>query len=384
MTLPVTGDGDHSGEGRAILVFRRDFVNFANMKERLLGKSPDELKTIALEAGLPAFAGKQIAQWLYQKRVSDISEMTNLSRQGREVLSEKYEVGMARPLDVQTSADGTRKYLFPVNGDAANAVEAVMIPDEDRKTLCVSSQAGCAMGCTFCASTLHGVTRNLTAGEMLAEIFWINDYLRPKKQKVDTMVLMGSGEPMMNYDNVLGFLRLMHEKYCLNFSYRNVAISTSGVVPGIKRLEKENLPITLSISLHAANDSLRSELMPINKKYSIHDVVAAGKSYSETTRRRVTYEYILIYGVNDTEKDACDLANLLRGQMANVNLIPINPVRERHWKRPSKERVGDFLKYLEKLHISATIRREMGTDIQAACGQLRNQYEDGAEREFFD
>ena len=351
--------------------------------ENLFGLTLQEIEARCHELQIPAYRSKQIADWIYHKSANSFEEMKNLPKELRSILASRFSIFKAVCIMQWDSADDvTSKFLLQFEDGVA--VETVLMRQPYGNSVCISTQAGCAMGCTFCASTLHGVTRNLTAGEMLAEIFWINDYLRPKKQKVDTMVLMGSGEPMMNYDNVLGFLRLMHEKYCLNFSYRNVAISTSGVVPGIKRLEKENLPITLSISLHAANDSLRSELMPINKKYSIHDVVAAGKSYSETTRRRVTYEYILIHGVNDTEKDACDLANLLRGQMANVNLIPINPVRERHWKRPSKERVGDFLKYLEKLHISATIRREMGTDIQAACGQLRNQYEDGAEREFFD
>ena len=312
------------------------------MKTVLFLLNDSQLQKFVMDLGEPRFRAAQIRDWL-QRGAPDFDSMKNLPVSLRQKLD---AVAQTLPLKIVkklVSSDGaTTKFLLQLND--CEQIECVLMRTTYGNSVCVSSQAGCAMGCTFCASTLHGVTRNLTAGEMLAEIFWINDYLRPKKQKVDTMVLMGSGEPMMNYDNVLGFLRLMHEKYCLNFSYRNVAISTSGVVPGIKRLEKENLPITLSISLHAANDSLRSELMPINKKYSIHDVVAAGKSYSETTRRRVTYEYILIHGVNDTEKDACDLANLLRGQMANVNLIPINPVRERHWKRPSKERVGDFLK----------------------------------------
>ena len=351
--------------------------------ENIFGLTMQEIEARCYELQIPAYRSKQIADWIYHKNVNSFDEMKNLPKELRSTLASRFSLFKALRIMQWDSADGvTSKFLLQFEDGVA--VETVLMRQPYGNSVCISTQAGCAMGCAFCASTLHGVARNLTAGEMLAEIFWINDYLRPKNQKVDTIVLMGSGEPMMNYDNVLSFLRLMHESYCLNFSYRNVTISTSGVVPGIKRLEKETLPITLSISLHAANDSLRSELMPINKKYPIHTVVAAGKAYSETTRRRITYEYILIHGVNDTEKDACDLANLLRGQMANVNLIPINPVKERHWRRPSKERVDAFLKHLEKLHISATIRREMGSDIQAACGQLRNQYKSGRGREFFD
>jgi 23S rRNA (adenine2503-C2)-methyltransferase len=188
------------------------------------------------------------------------------------------------------------------------------------------------------------------------------------------MVLMGSGEPMMNYDEVMAFLHLMHEPYCKNFSYRNVALSTSGVVPGIYRLMEENLPITLSISLHAPNDTVRDKIMPVNKKWKIAEVVKAGKLYGEKTKRRVTYEYILIENVNDGEEHARELSHLLHGQLANVNLIPINPVTERALFRPSAERIQRFLDILTRQHISATIRKEMGTDIQAACGQLRNQY----------
>ncbi|MBR1629233.1 MAG: radical SAM protein, partial [Lachnospiraceae bacterium] len=218
-----------------------------------------------------------------------------------------------------------------------------------------------------------GVERNLTAGEMLDEVLFVEERLRAESQKVDTMVLMGSGEPMMNYDNVLAFLRLIHEPYCLNMGYRNIAVSTSGIVPGIERLAEEGIPVTLSISLHAPSDTLRSMLMPINRKYGVDKVVAAGRDYALKTKRRVTYEYILIRGVNDGEKEAQSLAELLRGQLANVNLIPINPVTERSWERPPEENIQRFCRVLERLHIVATVRQEMGSDIQAACGQLRNR-----------
>lgn len=230
------------------------------------------------------------------------------------------------------------------------------------------------MGCAFCASTLHGMVRNLTAGEMLAQTYYINDMLSKNGEKVDTIVIMGSGEPLTNYDNVLKYIRLLHEDYCLGMSYRSVTLSTSGIVPNIYRLAQEEIPVNLSISLHAPEDNLRSELMPINRKYPMADVVKAGGDYGEKTHRRVTYEYILIDGVNDNAKQAKELVELLKGQLASVNLIPINPVVERNWNRPSPERIDFFEKYLGKHHITVTVRREMGNDIQAACGQLRNRH----------
>ena len=232
------------------------------------------------------------------------------------------------------------------------------------------------MGCAFCASTLHGMVRDLTAGEMLAQTYYINDMLSKTGEKVDTIVIMGSGEPLTNYDNVLKYIRLLHEDYCLGMSYRSVTLSTSGIVPNIYRLAKEEIPVNLSISLHAPENSLRSELMPINRKYPMADVVKAGGDYGEKTHRRVTYEYILIDGVNDNAKQAKELVELLKGQLASVNLIPINPVVERNWNRPSPERIDFFEKYLAKHHITVTVRREMGNDIQAACGQLRNRHLD--------
>lgn len=341
--------------------------------ENIFGLTVQEIEARCVPLKIPAYRSKQIAEWMYGKGADSFDMMTNLPIFLRNTLASEFSILKAECIAQRDSEDGlTSKFLLQFADGVA--VETVLMRHPYGNSVCVSTQAGCAMGCTFCASTVHGVTRNLTAGEMLAEVFFVNAFLHTRNQKVDTLVLMGSGEPLMNYDNVLAFLRLMHAKYCLNFSYRNVTISTSGIVPGIMRLEKENLPITLSISLHAATDRLRSELMPINKQYSVCAVVSAGKDYSEKTKRRVTYEYILIRGINDNEKDAYDLANLLRGQLAIVNLIPINPVAERHWERPSHERILQFLEFLEKLHITATIRREMGNDIQAACGQLRNQY----------
>lgn len=229
------------------------------------------------------------------------------------------------------------------------------------------------MGCAFCASTLHGLQRNLTVGEIAAQAIGIADFLRQEGARVDTIVVMGSGEPLENYDNVIAALRLLHEEYTIGLSYRGVTLSTSGIVPGIERLAEEGIPISLSISLHAPTDALRNEVMPVNRMYPLADVLRAARAYAERTKRRVTYEYILIRDLNDSVREAEQLAKLLRGQLASVNLIPINPVAERNLFRPSKETIRRFQKALEERHITATLRREMGTDIQAACGQLRNR-----------
>lgn len=343
--------------------------------DNIFGLSVPELEERCASLQIPAYRARQIAEWIYKKGADSFEAMTNLPKPLRASLSSIFSISRAECVERWDSLDGCT-FKFLLRFDDGVTVETVLMRQPYGNSVCVSTQAGCAMGCAFCASTLHGVTRNLTAGEMLAEVLFIDEILRGSGEKVDTMVLMGSGEPMMNYDNVLSFLRLVHADFCLNIGYRNITISTSGIVPGIERLEKEGLPITLSISLHAASDDLRSELMPINRKYPLRDVVAAGKAYGEHTKRRVTYEYILIRDVNDGKKDAEALAGLLRDQLASVNLIPINSVRERDWNRPSKERINRFLALLEELHITATVRREMGSDIQAACGQLRNQHLD--------
>lgn len=323
--------------------------------------------------GVPAYRAQQIAAWMYQKGTDAFDAMTNLPRRLRDTLAEAFSIQRGRMLARWDSADGaTTKFLlgFP---DGVS-VETVLMRQSYGNSICISTQAGCAMGCAFCASTLHGVLRDLTCGEMLDEVLFLEEKLRADGEKVDTIVLMGAGEPLMNYDAVLSFLRLLHAPYCLGLSYRHVTLSTSGIVPGIARLMEEGLPLTLSISLHAPNDEIRTRLMPINRRYPIREVVAAGKAYGARTKRRVTYEYILIAGVNDGEEEARALSRLLQGQLAGVNLIPLNPVRERHWERPDEGRIARFSRILTAHHIAVTVRKEMGTDIQAACGQLRNQY----------
>ena len=347
------------------------------MEQNLFGMDVAALQAALASLRLPKFRAKQIAQWMYEKGATSFDAMTNLSKDLRAELAEHFEIFAAQPKDILQSADGkTSKYLLEFAD--GTAVESVLMRQPYGNSICISTQAGCAMGCAFCASTLHGRARDLTAGEMLAEVIFIDQLLRKEGKKVDTMVLMGSGEPLMNYENVLAFLHLVHDDAILGMSYRNITLSTSGIVPNIYRLADEGIPVSLSISLHAPEDALRSELMPINRKYPMADVIAAGKAYGDQTKRRVTYEYILIDGVNDSEAHAAELAKLLRGQLASVNLIPINPVTERHPLRPSKERIDAFEAYLAAHHIAVTVRREMGTDINAACGQLRNRHIEAA------
>ncbi len=322
---------------------------------------------------VPAYRARQIAEWMYQKDAASFEEMTNLPKKLRAELATEFTIFCAVLKARQDSSDGkTTKFLLEFADGVA--VETVLMRQSYGNSICVSTQAGCNMGCAFCASTLHGMVRDLTTGEILSQAVFINTLLKKSGEKVDTVVIMGSGEPLMNYENVMGFLHLLHAPYAFHMGYRNITISTSGIVPNIYQLAEEGLPITLSISLHAPNQELRSELMPINQKYPLVDVVAAGKAYADKTKRRVTYEYILIDGVNDGEKEAAELCKLLRGQLASVNLIPINPVAERNWNRPSLARITAFEKYLTRHRLTVTIRREMGNDIQAACGQLRNKH----------
>jgi len=336
----------------------------------LFGLFAEEIATAVAPYGLEKYRGRQIAEWLYQRFVRNFDDMTNLSRATREVLAAHFILGRVELQAAQHAGNGqTDKFLLAL-GDGL-AVETVLMRHNYGNSVCVSSQVGCGMGCSFCASTINGLVRNLTAGEMLAQVLFccqqLGDTNRP-----DSIVIMGSGEPLANYEQVLRFIRLCHENYCLNLSYRAVTLSTAGVVPGIDRLAAEGLPVTLAISLHAPNDALRSKLMPINDRYPLAALLAAADRYATQTGRRVTYEYILIAGVNDRDENARELAALLRGRLANVNLIPINSVVESGLLRPEAPRMEQFLSVLRANHVNATIRREMGSDIKAACGQLRH------------
>lgn len=338
----------------------------------IFGYDINELNNIFSKLNIPKYRNRQIADWIYKKQKTSFYDMTNLPKNLQENLAENFEIKLPILKERLDSKDNeTSKFLIEFKDKTA--IETVLMRKNYGNSICVSTQAGCNMGCAFCASTLYGMTRNLTAREMLSEIYFVNNELKKENKNITNLVLMGSGEPLMNYDEVIKFLHLCHDEDILGIGYRNITLSTSGIVEKIYSLIEENLPITLSISLHAPNDKIRNMLMPINKKYSIKEVVKAGKIYAEKTKRRVTYEYILIDNINDGKRDAEELAQLLHGQLANVNIIPINPVRERNFFRPSKEKILAFFSYLTKNNISATVRKEMGTDVNAACGQLRNR-----------
>ena len=336
----------------------------------LTGMTLDELSAWVRDAGMPAFRGKQIFYWIHQGM--DFPEMTNLPLSLREQLS---RIAVAQPVSIRlhrvSQLDGTVKFLYRLRDD--QCVEGVLMRYKYGISLCISTQVGCRMGCRFCASTLEGRIRDLTAGEMLGEILVANRFLAPEGQRVSHVVLMGSGEPLDNYDQVVRFLQLLREPEGLRLSLRNVSLSTCGLVPEMKRLADEGLPVTLCVSLHAPNDTIRRQTMPIAQRYSIAEILNACEYYVQKTGRRVIFEYALVNGVNSEESHARELASLLRGLQCHVNLIPLNEVRERDLKGVTENTVQRFLRVLEEKHISATRRREMGDDIEGACGQLRRK-----------
>ena len=336
----------------------------------LTGMTCEELTAWVKEQGYPAFRGKQIFRWIHQG--ADFGEMTNLSKDLREELAEK---AVAQPvrirLERKSELDGTVKFLYELKD--GNCVEGVLMRYKYGVSLCISTQVGCRMGCRFCASTLEGRVRDLTAGEMLGEVLCANRYLAPEGEKVSHVVLMGSGEPLDNYDNVIRFLKLLREEEGVKLSLRNVSLSTCGIVPKMYALADENLPVTLCVSLHAPNDEIRKETMPVAYTWSIDQILEACRNYIRKTGRRVIFEYALSDGVNAGEKQARELADRLRGMQCHVNLIPLNTVEERDMKGVTEENVRRFLKILQEKNISATRRREMGDDIEGACGQLRRK-----------
>lgn len=343
------------------------------MKQNIFGVSIDEVYELLKILEIEKYRVKQIFEWIYKRNIVDFKHMVNLPLKVRERLGEKFIIDSVNLVDKQVSQDeNTIKFLLSYHDGVA--IETVLMKHNYGNSVCVSTQVGCNMGCKFCASTLHGMIRNLTAAEILSQVFFVNKFLNKVGQHVDSIVIMGSGEPLNNYDNVLKFIKLCHDKEIFNLSYRNITLSTSGIVPNIYKLAEERIPFTLSISLHAASNNIRTTLMPINEKYNIEQVILAASNYAEKTGRRITYEYILINDLNDSIEDAKKLVCLLKGKLANVNLIPVNPVRERGWFRPPQRKISSFMNFLLKNHISVTLRKEMGVDIQAACGQLRNKY----------
>ena len=344
----------------------------------LTGMTCTELTTWAKENGYPAFRGKQIFRWIHQG--ADFPEMTNLSKDLREELSEKTVAQPVRiRLERKSPADGTVKFLYELKD--GNCVEGVLMRYKYGVSLCISTQVGCRMGCRFCASTLEGKVRDLTAGEMLGEVLCANRYIAPEGEKISHVVLMGSGEPLDNYENVIRFFRLLREEEGIRMSLRNVSLSTCGIVPKMYELAGENLPVTLCVSLHAPNDEIRRRTMPVANTWSIDEILGACRNYIRKTGRRVIFEYALSGDVNAGEEHARELAQRLRGMQCHVNLIPLNVVEERDMKGVSEEDVRRFLKVLQDNNISATRRREMGDDIEGACGQLRRKTINSSEGE---
>ena len=338
------------------------------MKEKLLGKTPEELKAIALSCGLPAFTGKQMAQWLYGKRVHSIEEMTNLSKQGRERLSEQFEVGLAAPLDAQTSSDGTRKYLFPVGGDASNAVEAVMIPEQERKTLCVSSQAGCKMACKFCMTGRQGFHGSLEAADILSQFFGIEE-----AGELTNAVFMGMGEPLDNWDHVKRVLEVLTADWGLAWSPKRVTLSTIGVLPNLRKFLDES-KCHLAVSLHNPFPEERLDMMPVQKAWPAEDVIALLRQYDFTGQRRVSFEYTLFEGWNDTPRHADGLLKLLKGLECRINLIRFHRIPDFPYGPASREQMEAFRDRLSRGGVTATIRASRGEDIFAACGLLAGKH----------
>ena len=329
-----------------------------------------ELESILCERGEPQYRARQLYTWLHDRDAEGYGEMTDLPKALREKLEAAFPLRAPETLQVQTSAlDGTQKYLFAL-GDG-NVIESVRMRYRHGVSVCVSTQVGCRMGCRFCASTLDGRVRDLTAGEMLGQVSRIR---KATGERVSHVVLMGSGEPLDNYEQVLRFIRLLSAPGTNQISQRNITLSTCGLVPEIRRLAEEELAITLAISLHAATDEKRRTIMPVARRYGLDELMAACTDYFEKTGRRVSFEYALIAGENDSEEDARLLAQLLKPQHGHLNLIPVNRVRERNYRRPTASTIVNFHKKLEKYGINVTIRREMGPDIDGACGQLRKRY----------
>lgn len=340
------------------------------MKVDIKSLNLKELTAFIESIGEKGFRAKQIYQWLHVKQVSDFSEMTNISKAFIEKLKEEAVlVNLQKEAVQESKLDGTRKYLFCL--EDGNVIESVLMRYKHGNSVCISSQVGCRMGCRFCASTLDGLVRNLSASEMLDQIYQIGKDIG---ERISNVVVMGTGEPMDNFDNFLKFVELLTDENGLNISQRNLTVSTCGIVPRMRELAEKNLQITLALSLHASTQEKRLELMPVANKYEIHEVIDACRYYFEKTGRRVTFEYSLVGGVNDSDADVRNLCALIKGMNCHVNLIPVNPIKERDYVQPDSGVTLAFKNKLEKTGINVTIRREMGRDIDGACGQLRKRY----------
>lgn len=347
------------------------------MKKNLFGYTLKALEEEMLSLGEKKFRATQLYTWIYVKKVYDFDEMTDISKNFREHLKENYCLTLPKIHTEQVADDGTIKLLLEMEDGAK--VETVLMRYDYGNAICVSSQVGCAMGCAFCASGLLKKERNLTAAEMVGEVLLMNQKLYEVGENVTHIVIMGTGEPFDNYDNVSSFIHTMNEAKGLAIGARHITVSTCGLIPGIEKYSLEGIQVNLAISLHASNNETRSKLMPVNKAYPLEKLIPAVKDYVEKSGRRVTFEYIMIKGVNDSIEDAKELVKLLEGIFCYVNLIPFNPVKEKDFERSSKETTKRFSVYLNSHGLNCTVRKEWGTGIDAACGQLRAKVMKGEE-----
>ena len=336
-------------------------------KRDILSMSFEELTAAVKELGEPVFRAKQIYSWLHVSCVTSFDDMTNISKALRQKLNDNFVIfTVSIEKKLISEYDYTQKYLYKLHD--GEFIESVLMKYKYGYTICVSTQVGCRMGCKFCASTLDGVVRNLTASEILSQVY---EAQRDNDIKISHVVLMGMGEPLDNYDNVMRFLSLITDENGQNMSMRHISLSTCGVVPKIYDLMEKDLQLTLSVSLHAPDDEIRSSMMPVNRKWNIDELLTACRKYTDTTRRRISFEYAMVSGVNDSDDCARLLARKLRGILCHVNLIPVNEVKETGCKKSSRERIESFSAILEKNGYAVTVRRKLGSDINASCGQLR-------------
>jgi 23S rRNA (adenine2503-C2)-methyltransferase len=338
--------------------------------ENILDFKLEELKEWLVNKGEKAFRAKQIFNWIYDKFIFDFNHMKNIPEKTKRLMSDNFYIGVPKIIKKLVSQDkNTYKFLFEFKD--GNIIESVVMKYKHGNSICVSTQVGCRMGCKFCASTLDGVIRNLTSGEILSQILISQKEI---DERISNVVLMGSGEPLDNFENVTKFLDLVTSDTTLNIGQRHITLSTCGIVPKIKELADREYSITLAISLHAPEDLLRKEMMPIANKYSIKDLMEACNYYIDKTNRRITFEYALVKGKNDSIKEAKKLSELLRGRLCHVNLIPVNEIKENSYRKSTLKNIELFSNILKENGIETTIRREMGADINAACGQLRRSY----------
>lgn len=339
------------------------------MKANLYSYTLAELEAYFKNLGEPKFRAKQVYDWLYKNRVSRIQEMTNLSKSLRDQLEQDFDLQVLEIDTYQVSKDGTVKFLFKLRD--GHFIESVLMEHNYGNSVCVTTQVGCKMGCTFCASTLGGVERNLDAGEIVAQVVMIQKYLDAQNERVSSVVIMGSGEPFDNFDHTMKFIDLINSEAGLNIGARHITVSTCGIVPKIYEFADRNHQVTLAISLHATENAVRSVIMPINRAYNLEMLLEAMEYYTKKTNRRISIEFGLLNGINDTQEEAERLAQLVKHLNCHINIIPINYVLERGYQTPSTEKITAFVNVLAKHGIPATVRRKKGDDIDAACGQLR-------------